>query len=110
MSSYIGIEIGGTKLQLITTTPQLLTPFHEQLAELIPTLTPTHAPEAVAPGVAFDKLGLPGRQQPCRQFCTRRELARQQAAHDLNAQVVPARSQHHLPPEPFGVTGSRCHG
>src|SRR5919202_5011780 len=88
--------------------PQLLTPFHEQLAELIPPLAPTHAPEAVAPGVAFDEPGIPGRQQPRRQFCTRRELARQQAAHDLNAQVVPARSQYHLSPESLGVTRSRC--
>ena len=47
--------------------PQLGTPFHEQLAELIPPLASTHAPEAITPGVAFDELGVPGRQQPSRQ-------------------------------------------
>ena len=87
--------------------PQLVTPLHEQLAELIPPL-PRHTPQNRSPQVLpSTSLASPVASSPCRQFCTRRELARQQAAHDLHAQVVPARSQHHLPAEPFGVAGSR---
>ena len=48
--------------------------------------------------------GIPGGQQRLGKLSACRELPCQEVAHDLDPQVIPARPERHLPPEPLGVT------